>query len=329
MRVQLIKFLAGIVFVVLFSCPSLIAQDPEMVRHFDYDETVPIDLTILGTQKRGDVYVLDITYASPKAGVVPAYLVVPSGKGPFAGVIWGHWYWRNSDMRNRKQFLDEAVALAPAGVISLLTDGPVARPGYVPNNTPLNERQAAELVQQVVDMRRGVDLLLARKDVDPKRLAFVGHSYNASVGAILSGVDRRFKAFVLMAGTMSDEVDKRMGAYEEFRKQVGPEKFDAFIAKHSYTDQGLYVSHAAPAFVFLQYATKEDFMAADRAREYEKVVSNPKRFKLYEAPHALNAEARRDRIAFLTEQLKLKPLSPAVIAAIPELYQPPRETNPK
>ena len=127
MRVQLIKFLVGIVFV-LFTCKIAVAQAPEMVRHFDYDETEPLDLTILGTQKRGDVTVYDITYASPKGGVVPAYLVVPSGKGPFAGVIWGHWYWRNSEMRNRKQFLDEAVALAPAGVVSLLTDGPVARP---------------------------------------------------------------------------------------------------------------------------------------------------------------------------------------------------------
>ncbi len=323
MRVQLIKFLVGIVFVLLTNT-LLFAQDAEMVRHFDYDQNAPIDLKIIATQKRGDVTVYDVTYASPKGGVVPAFLVVPSGKGPFAGIIWGHWYWRNSDMRNRKQFLDEAVALAPSGVVSLLTDGPVARPGYVANNEPLNEQQADEMVQQVVDMRRGVDLLLARKDVDPKRLAFVGHSYNASVGAILSGVDRRFKAFVLMAGSMSDEVDFKTGAYKEFREKVGPEKFDAFVAKHGYLDQGKYVSHAAPAFVLLQYATQEDFMKPERAREYEKVVSQPKRFKLYEAPHALNAEARRDRIAFLVEQLKLKPLSPQIIAAIPELYQPPR-----
>ena len=323
MRVQLIKFLIGIVFV-LFAHSLLFAQSAEMLRHFDYDKNAPLDLKILGTQKRGDVTIYDVAYASPKGGVVPAYLVVPGGKGPFAGVIWGHWYWHNSDMRNRKQFLDEAVALAPSGVVSLLTDGPVARPGYVPNNEPLNEQQTVEEVQQVVDMRRGVDLLLARKDVDPKRLAFVGHSYNASVGAILSGVDRRFKAFVLMAGTMSDEVDFKSGAYKQFREKVGPEKFDAFTAKHSYLDQGKYVSHAAPATVFLQYATKEDFMTPERAREYEKVVSEPKRFKLYDAPHALNAEARRDRIAFLVEQLKLKTPSPAVIAAIPDLYQPPR-----
>jgi len=328
MRVQLIKFLVGIVLVVV-SGSSGLAQDLEMLRHYDYDKNAPLDLKIVGTEKRGQVTVFDITYASPKGGVVPAYLVVPEGKGPFAGVIWGHWYWTNSEMRNRKQFLAEAVALARSGVVSLMTDGPVARPGYTRSTDPLDGQNVRELVQQVIDMRRGVDLLLARKDVDPKRLAFVGHSYNASVGAILSGVDRRFKAYVLMAGTMSDEVDMRMGAYDDFRKQVGPEKFDAFFAQHTYTDQGKYVSHAAPAFVFLQYATQEDFMKPDRAREYEKVVSEPKRFKLYEAPHALNAEARRDRLAFLAEQLKLKPLSPQVIAAIPDLYQPPRPVPPK
>lgn len=95
MRVQLIKFLVGIVFV-LFANSPLRAQDAEMVRHFDYDQNAPLDLKIIGTQKRGDVTVYDVTYASPKGGVVPAYLVVPSGKGPFAGIIWGHWYWRNS-----------------------------------------------------------------------------------------------------------------------------------------------------------------------------------------------------------------------------------------
>jgi len=52
-------------------------------------------------------------------------------------------------------------------------------------------------------------------------------------------------------------------------------------------------------------------------------VSEPKRFKEYDAPHALNAESRRDRIAFLTEQLNLKPLDPKLLAAIPDLPQPP------
>jgi dienelactone hydrolase len=325
LEVLTMRFPLLLVKLCFISILTVFAQDPELVRHFDYDKNAPLELQTLSAKTRGKAIVYDITYASPKGGVVPAYLVVPAeGKGPFAAVIWGHWYWRNSEMRNRKQFLDEAVALAQAGVVSLLTDGPVARPGYVPDDTPLNEKQASDFVQQVVDFRRGVDLLLARKDVDPNRLAYVGHSYNATIGAILSGVERRFKAFVLMAGSLSDEVDRKAGAWEQARQQVGPEKFDAFVAKYSYLDQGKYVSHAAPAVVFMQYATKEQFMTADYARAYEKVVSEPKRFKLYEAEHALNAEARRDRIAFLTEQLKLKSLPAKVIAGVPDLYQPPR-----
>lgn len=311
--------------VVFFLLSSVVAaaQTPEMLAHFDYDKNAPPGIKEIGLEKRGDVSIHDITYVSPKGGVVPAYLVVPKGKGPFAAVVWGHWYWGNSPMRNRKQFLDEAVALARTGVVSLLTDGPIARPGHVQNNEPLNEQQITDLVQQVVDMRRGVDLLLARKDVDPTRIAYVGHSYNAVIGAFLSGIDRRFKAFVLMAATMSDDVTMKTPEYQEFRQKVGPERFDAFVAKYAWwTDQGKYVSQAAPAVVFLQYAMQENFITAERAKLYAAVVSEPKRFKLYDAPHALNAEARRDRIAFLAEQLKLKPLAPDVIAKIPDLFQP-------
>ena len=299
------------------------AQDPELTRHFDYDRHAALGLKQIGVQHREHANVYDVTYASPKGGVVPAYLVVPKGKGPFAAVIWGHWYWDNSSMRNRKQFLDEAVVLASAGVVSLLPDGPVARPGHVTTKEPLNEQQAVDLVQAVVDMRRGVDLLLARRDVDPKRIAFVGHSYNAEVGAFLSGIDRRFKAFVLMAGPLSDEVNMKSKEYQEYRQKIGPEKFDAFVAKYYWLDEGKYVAHAAPAFVFLQYASQEKFLNPDRAHEYEKVVSEPKLLKIYDAAHALNAEARRDRIQFLTEQLKLRPLPAAAIASIPNLYQPP------
>ena len=176
-------------------------------------------------------------------------------------------------------------------------------------------------------MRRGADLLQARKDVDPKRLAYVGHSYNASVGGFLSGSDKRFKAFVLMAGSLSDEQDLKSEEYQRYRQKVGAEKFDAFAAKYAWLDPGKFVSHAAPATVFLQYATQEKFLTPERARQYGAIVSEPKRLKVYDAPHALNAEARRDRIAFLSEQLSLKPLAPGVTASIPDLVQPP-DPNP-
>src|SRR5215470_14791746 len=298
------------------------SQTPLGPQAFEYDRKAPVDVQEAGVTKRGDVEVHDISYASPKGGRVPAYLVVPAGKGPFAAVIWGHWYWANSAARNRTEFLNEAVALASSGVVSLLTDGPVARPGHVQSKDPLNEQQVTDLIQQIVDMERGADLLLAREDVDPRRLAYVGHSYDATVGGFLSGLDKRFKSFVLMAGGLSDEVDMKSKEFQDFVQKVGHEKFDAFQAKYGWLDPGKFVPHAAPATVFLQYATKEDFLTVERAKEYGANVSEPKKFQVYEAPHALNAAARRDRVAFLCEQLKVKAPDAAAVAAVPELFQP-------
>jgi len=312
---------ALVAFVLLAT--TLLAQNPEMLRHFDYDQKAPLDIQEVGVERRAEVVIHNISYASPKGGRVPAYLVVPGGKGPFAAVIWGHWYMPGSEFLNRKEFLEEAVALAPSGVVSLLTDGPIARPGFVRDPDPLGDLQIQQRVQAIVDMRRGADLLLARADVDAKRLAYVGHSYNASTGAFLAGIDKRFKAFVLMAGNLSDEVDMRSKEFQDFRAKAGAEKVDAFVAKYAWCDQGKYVAHAAPATVFTQFATQEDFITPARAREYFAVVSEPKIFKLYEAPHALNAEARRDRVAFLVKELSLKGPDPAAIATLPALPQPP------
>jgi dienelactone hydrolase len=317
-------FVAALFFL---SATPLLAQDAGPPHAFDYDPKAPLNIQEAGVEHRGNVAIHDISYASPKGGRVPAYLVVPEGKGPFAAVLWGHWYWPHSAFFNRKEFLEEAVVLAHVGVVSLLPTGVGALPGHVDDPDEMSDQQVADLIQQIVDMQRGADLLLAREDVDFRRLAYVGHSYNATVGAFLSGIDKRFKAFVLMAGGLSDEVDLTTEEYKQFRQKYGPEKFDEKIVKKRWLDPGKFVSHASPAIVFLQYGTHDvPFLSPERARQYLAVVSEPKQFKLYDAPHALNAEARRDRIEFLSRQLMLKPLDPSLVTGIPDLHQPPEPT---
>jgi hypothetical protein len=75
--------------------------------------------------------------------------------------------------------------------------------------------------------------------------------------------------------------------------------------------------------MFLQYASNEPFLNGDVAKQYFEIVSEPKKLKIYEAPHALNPEATRDRMAFLAEQLSFKPPDANAVNAIPALIQPP------
>jgi dienelactone hydrolase len=316
----------------LLSAISAYADD-DLLSHWTYDKNQPLETSQVGVKEREGIKIYDITYRSPAAdrgplvgpngGIVTAYLVVPQGKGPFPAVIYGHWCMPGSEKENRTEFLDEAIVLAHSGVISLLPDHVTVRQGFVADNAPLNEQQFAVEVQQDVNLRRGADLLLAREDVDPKRLAYVGHSCDAQAGAYLSGIDKRFKAFVLMAGGWPDDIFKKSPMFEQYRQKIGAEKFDAFQAKHSWADTGKYVTHAAPATLFLQFASEEQFVTPDMDKDYFAVVSEPKQMKIYTAQHALNPVATRERIAFLAEQLSFRPPNPKAVAAIPALVQPP------
>lgn len=97
------------------------------------------------------------------------------------------------------------LSLARAGAVSISIDAPWARPepwktedegGHITH--PEVDRDI--YVQTVVDLRRAVDILLSRNDVDPKRIGFVGHSYGATWGGVLAGVEKRIRTYVLMAG---------------------------------------------------------------------------------------------------------------------------------
>jgi len=126
-----------------------------------------------------------------------------------------------------------------------------------------------------------------------------------------------------MASPISNEAMVKTPQFQAFRQQAGAEKVDVFLAKYPWTDEGKYIAHAAPAALLFQYAAKEDFLTPDLGKATAALASDPKQVKIYDVPHALNAEARRDRIAFLAQQLQFKPPAAEVIAAIPELPQPP------
>jgi hypothetical protein len=58
-------------------------------------------------------------------------------------------------------------------------------------------------IEITIDLRRAVDLISLRPSVDINRIAYIDHSLGALFGGILSGVDKRMRASVLMAGVES------------------------------------------------------------------------------------------------------------------------------
>jgi len=284
----------------------------ELRRMFDYDRSAPLDVKEVGVEERNGVRIHDLSYASPKGGRVTAYLVVPAETWKkFAGVIFMH-----QKPGSRKTFLDEAIQLAKAGAASLLIDAPFSRAGeskreFDPSVTkPEADRDI--YIQTVVDLRRGVDLLVARSDVAPQRIGFVGHSYGAHTGAILAGVEKRIKAYMIMAGAPSLTEFLRTStipAIIETRNTLTTEQRENYFNILASVDPINYIGHVAPSALFLQFGKKDAYPSEAQAALYAKAASNPKLVKIYDAGHELNDEARRDRTAWLQRQLKLDKLN--------------------
>jgi len=303
---------------------QVVARFEDLVQQFVYDRNAPLEVRTIGRSSLQDVSVIDLTYASPLGGRVPAYLVVPTGRGPFAAVLFGHWMMEGSPLRNRREFLEEAVVLARAGAVSLLIDAPLVRPGFVAEKDQLRAwAQSAEAArQQVIDFRRGVDMLTSRTDVDARRLAYVGHSFDAHVGGILTGVEKRIGSFVLMAATFADEeyvFDPENADMRAMRQRIGDDTIRALFRKYVWDDPVHFIGRSAPAAVFLQFGRNDEPIPERIARHYYDLFAQPKRIAFYDAGHALNREARRDRVAWLVERLSLSSVDQAALAGIPEL----------
>jgi dienelactone hydrolase len=246
----------------LAAAPPAVARDGigDLKKQFEYDAKAPLAAEEKLLYERDGAKVFDLTYAGRNGSKVTAYLVTPAtGKGPHAGLVFGHW-----GPGNRTEFLAEAKLYARGGAVCVLVDYPWARPA--PWRKPLKQEadpdgDHALFVEAVIDLRRAFDLLAARADVDPKRLGYVGHSFGAQWGAILSAVEPRLKAAVLMAGVPDQDCIWRENddpGIAAWRANVPKDKQEAYLKACEKTAAVRYVPRARCPLL-MQFATHEQY----------------------------------------------------------------------
>ena len=322
------RIIFWLLLLLVVRCEAAFAQNQsidELRRLFDYDQSAPLDIREVSVINRNGIQIHDINFASPKSGRITAYLVVPAERGRFAGVVFGH-----GGYNTRTEFLPEALLYAKAGVVSLLVDDLDVRPAPWRRNSPGTEPEAvrANFIQSVVDLRRGIDLLRARADVDANRIAYVGHSSGAHWGAILSAVDRRLKTVVLMAGVPSETTilrDSDDPDFVDFRQTTPKEVLDKYFRIIGPTDAINYVPHASPTSLLFQFARFERYFNEASMRQYEQAASEPKRVLWYDTGHELNdVRALVDRANWLQRYIAMK----AIASILGQTLSTPRTDEP-
>jgi dienelactone hydrolase len=228
-----------------------------------------------------------MSFASPGGGRVPGVVARPGSKRSGApGVIFMH-----GSGGTRIDFIDEAGKLAARGVVAMTIDSPFSRSTRADVRAGYGDDATVRrlMIQNVQDLRRGLDVLVGHYGVDPERTAVVGYSMGVQAAALAAALDSRVRAVVLMAGRAHPS------GPEGQRKPIFAE-----------LDTVHYVDHLAPARVLLQGGTRDAIIGRAEMEALFAATSEPKEIRWYPTDHGLGFDSQRERIDWLSEVLGLR-----------------------
>lgn len=185
------------------------AQAPQLDREavyqkalplYQYDSAKPLAVKLGGSQTIGAVKFLRFSYLSTNSQRVPALLFTPQGVSaakPVPCIVILHGLGGSKEI-----MVGYALAAAKFGYASLVIDeyGQGERRPLKTVPSQRAEQLAATVMQTAVDVRRGLDYLQTRSEIDGRRVGLAGVSLGAIIGTVVSGVEPRLKAAVLISG---------------------------------------------------------------------------------------------------------------------------------
>jgi cephalosporin-C deacetylase-like acetyl esterase len=290
---------AGLAVIFITGALSAKTVKNNLTDVYSYDKNSPLELKQAENNdySDSDVTVYTIIYRGTPVRKVIALLVTPNKKGNYSGIIFMHWLGGSSD---NTEFINEAVTLAKNGVVSILPNG------YLPFFEAMKGKESDTnlVINQIIEIRRALDILLMQPGVDPLRIGFIGHDYGAMHGTVLSGVESRVKAYVFMTptshywdwGALSYLSANRSSSTDMTENQV----FRKLMLPY---DPISYLSYAAPSSILFQFSKQDNFVSESTALELYNAASSPKEIRWYDSGHSLDSEAKMYRDQWILEKL--------------------------
>jgi len=260
-----------------------------------YTQDSPQDVRSVGSRDLGDVTVSELTFEASSGQRRAAYLVRPEGDGPFPVILYVHWYEPQACDSNRTQFLEEAQSMAAKGVMSLLIETMWSDREWFLKRTQADDHDAS--IQQAIELRRAMDLLLSQPGADSSQFAYVGHDFGAMYGVLAGSIDLRPTCYVLMAGTPC------FPDWFLYYPQLGGAEREAFIDEMASLDPVGHVGRLSPAPVLFQFGSNDPHVPVERAETFFEAARESKEVLWYEVGHELNDKAQQDRTAWLCRRL--------------------------
>jgi dienelactone hydrolase len=181
---------------------------------FSIPET-PVPFVTHDSVEEHDYRRLRICYPSPEGDLIPAFLLLPSGDGPFAAVLVHHQHHGQRHLGKSEVcglVGDSLQAFGPAlvrqGIVVLAPDS-ICFEDRRSNRTGIEADEDADIEQHynemcyrllrgdtlmrkvLSDSAQGISLLREHPQIDPERVGIMGHSYGGNTVLFHGALDER------------------------------------------------------------------------------------------------------------------------------------------
>ncbi len=263
----------------------------ELIReYFKYDKKLPLNPKVFDKWPwRGPQVITKVSYSSVRGQRVPAYLAIPKdSEGRKLPVVvlmhgWNLFWGKDED------WVQAWLPILTANGYAVLAPdhflfGERRREDTSGSDYDFGPYSARDwMSQSVVDLRRGIDYLQQRPEIDPERIAVLGGSMGGWIGSVLSAVEPRIKTTVLTVpatdfGTRQDAPGMVVNSSNYFPRITNP--------------------------LLLVVALRDSELRIARARELFKLVGGKKKLIEYDEQHFLPPDKyNQDILLWLKENL--------------------------
>ncbi|MFN0103610.1 MAG: alpha/beta hydrolase family protein [Bryobacteraceae bacterium] len=266
-----------------------------LLGQFDYERGAPLDARPEPMSERATARIWGGTFAGTRGARVSYVMVEPKLRGRAARVRHPGVLFQHGGGQSMSNYVSEALILAELGVTSLLVDA-------------VGAESRESLVELVITERRALDLLLRQVGVDAKRIGYAGHSYGGFAGAVLTGMEPRISAFVLMGAVPSLARHIRESESSYWAPMRARPDLEHVLAGIVEVDADRYLPRARAA-VLVQCARFDTPDNMKACPEVHRLAGGPKTLTWYDDDHNFSSfEAMRDRLYWLAGQFKLRGL---------------------
>ena len=320
MKRKILLLVLGLVVLIMspFTGPLSSDMQGENVENKDYssfyayDKSLPLNVEEKIIVDKDTYRVYKVYFDSVNEERVPALFSVPKKKEKVPCIVFLHGYGGS-----KEDILSAAELIAAEGYAVIAIDaefhGERKEEGkelYSPN---LSESRNG-IIQTIIDLRRAVDYLETRPEIDKEKIGYVGGSMGGILGAIFIGVEPRIKAAALLVagGNMSLMIRKSkhhtMPAIRRYleTERISYEEIQRFLDP---VDPINFIDKFSPRPVVFHLGKYDEIVPAEAGEQLYEKAKEPKKVYWYDSGHSLPLDLVLARVLdFMDKELLGKKL---------------------